>query len=84
MIQQIEHAGAEPKPATADGAVVDPPVAPGLPILGAARAMELSTPMYMAAGEGATISFANIPAGTYPFNCTPHLAMNMKGTITVQ
>ena len=27
---------------------------------------------------------ATIPAGTYPFNCTPHLAMNMKGTITVQ
>jgi len=20
----------------------------------------------------------------YPFHCTPHLAMNMKGTITVQ
>lgn len=51
---------------------------------GAARAMELSTPMYMAANEGATISFANIPAGTYSFNCTPHLAMNMKGVITVQ
>jgi plastocyanin len=51
---------------------------------GTARAMELSTPMYMTANESATISFANIPAGTYNFNCTPHLAMNMKGTITVQ
>jgi plastocyanin len=51
---------------------------------GTQRAAELSTPMYMAANEGATISFANIPAGTYSFNCTPHLAMNMKGTITVQ
>jgi plastocyanin len=51
---------------------------------GTSRAAELSSPMYMAANESATISFANIPAGTYSFNCTPHLAMNMKGVITVQ
>jgi plastocyanin len=31
-----------------------------------------------------TISFANIPAGSYPFFCTPHLAMGMTGTITVK
>jgi len=51
---------------------------------GASRAGELMSAMYMAANESATISFANIPAGTYNFNCTPHLAMNMKGVITVQ
>ena len=51
---------------------------------GAGRAAELMSAMYMAANESATISFANIPAGTYNFNCTPHLAMNMKGVITVQ
>ena len=45
---------------------------------------ELSSPLYMNAGESYTISFANIKAGTYPYHCTPHLAMNMKGTITVQ
>lgn len=31
-----------------------------------------------------TISFAKIPPGTYEAHCTPHLAMNMKQTITVQ
>ena len=45
---------------------------------------ELSSKMTMAVGESITISFANIKPGTYPFNCTPHLAMNMKGTVTVQ
>src|SRR4029450_9793974 len=39
MIQQVEHGSAEPNPAATDGAGVDPPVAPGVPILGAARAM---------------------------------------------
>lgn len=51
---------------------------------GTQRMAELSSNMYMNAGEGITISFANIPAGQYPFNCTPHLAMGMKGVITVQ
>jgi len=40
--------------------------------------------MLMAAGESYTISFAGVKAGKYGFNCTPHLANNMKGTITVQ
>lgn len=31
-----------------------------------------------------TISFAKIPAGTYEAHCTPHLAMGMKQSITVQ
>ena len=51
---------------------------------GTARLAELSSQMYLAANEGFTLSFANIPAGAYEFNCTPHLAMNMKGVITVQ
>ena len=29
------------------------------------------------------IAFAGIKPGKYSFNCTPHLAMNMKGTVTV-
>lgn len=52
--------------------------------LGPARMMDLSSQMYLAAGEGFTMSFANIPPGRYEYNCTPHLAMNMKGVITVQ
>src|ERR1051325_7836998 len=39
MIQQVEHSSAEPESVTRSVAVVDPPVAPGLPVLGAARAM---------------------------------------------
>jgi plastocyanin len=34
-------------------------------------------------GESYTISFANVPPGTYTANCTPHMANNMKMTITV-
>jgi plastocyanin len=51
---------------------------------GADKMAELSSKMTMNAGESITISFANIKAGTYPFHCTPHLAMNMKGSVTVQ
>ena len=45
---------------------------------------ELSSPMFMNAGENYTISFANMPAGTYDYVCTPHLMNGMTGTITVQ
>jgi len=45
---------------------------------------QLSSTMKMNAGETITVSFANIPAGKYPYFCTPHLALGMKGEITVQ
>jgi plastocyanin len=45
---------------------------------------ELSSPMLMNPNETYVISFGNIKPGSYPFHCTPHLAMGMKGTITVQ
>ena len=45
---------------------------------------ELSSPLFMNANESYTISFANVKPGQYPYHCTPHLAMGMKGTITVQ
>ncbi|HEX6059218.1 MAG TPA: plastocyanin/azurin family copper-binding protein [Gemmatimonadaceae bacterium] len=45
---------------------------------------ELSSPMFMNAGESYTISFANIKPGAYNYHCTPHLAMNMRGVITVE
>jgi plastocyanin len=48
------------------------------------QAGELSGKMMLNANESYTISFAGIPAGTYDYHCTPHLAMNMKGKITVQ
>ncbi len=52
--------------------------------MGDQRLSELMSNMYQQPGEGITISFANLPAGRYPFNCTPHIAMNMVGVITVQ
>jgi plastocyanin len=45
---------------------------------------ELSGKMLLAEGEAYTISFGGVAPGTYDFNCTPHLAMNMKGKVTVQ
>jgi plastocyanin len=51
---------------------------------GSGRMAELSSNIFLARGEGLTISFGNIPAGKYEFHCTPHLAMGMRGLITVQ
>lgn len=45
---------------------------------------QLSSALKMNAGESVTVSFANIKAGKYPYHCTPHLALGMKGEITVQ
>ena len=45
---------------------------------------QLSSALKMNAGESITVSFANIAPGKYPFHCTPHLALGMKGEITVQ
>ena len=45
---------------------------------------ELSSPMFMNPNESYTISFANIKPGQYPYHCTPHLAMNMRGVVTVE
>jgi len=45
---------------------------------------ELSSPLFTNPNDSYTISFANVKPGQYPFHCTPHLAMGMKGTITVQ
>jgi plastocyanin len=45
---------------------------------------ELAGPLLVQPNATYTISFAKIPPGTYQAHCTPHLAMNMKQTITVQ
>jgi plastocyanin len=47
-------------------------------------AMELSGKYLTAPNEEYVLSFGGVPAGTYEFHCTPHLAMNMKGKVTVQ
>jgi plastocyanin len=45
---------------------------------------ELSGKFLQAAGEEYIVSFAGVPAGTYEFFCTPHIAMNMKGKVTIK
>ncbi len=43
----------------------------------------LSSELLIDPGATLSISFANAPAGEYRFTCTPHLAMGMRGKITV-
>jgi len=45
---------------------------------------ELQSALKANPNESITVSFANVPSGAYNFHCTPHLAMGMKGVITVQ
>ena len=45
---------------------------------------QLSSALKTNPGESVTVSFANIKPGKYPYHCTPHLALGMKGEITVQ
>jgi plastocyanin len=45
---------------------------------------ELQSPMLMNPNDEYPISFGGVKPGTYEFHCTPHLAMNMKGKVTVQ
>ena len=46
--------------------------------------MPLSSPMFMNPNEAYTVSFANVKAGKYDYVCTPHLAMWMTGSVTVE
>ena len=52
--------------------------------MGTDKMGELSSNMKMNPNETITVSFANIKPGQYPYHCVPHLAMGMKGVITVQ
>jgi plastocyanin len=47
-------------------------------------AAPLTSQMLINPNEVINVSFANVPAGSYSYNCVPHLAMGMKGKITVQ
>ena len=60
---------------------------------GAAEVLKAGMPDQMAPLEGSlltevngiyTVTFANAPAGEYKFYCLPHLALGMKGKLTVQ
>jgi plastocyanin len=44
----------------------------------------LTSPLFSTNGESYTVTFAGVPAGTYRYYCTPHLALGMKGSLTIQ
>ncbi|MBM4192906.1 MAG: hypothetical protein FJ202_00805 [Gemmatimonadetes bacterium] len=50
---------------------------------GTDRMAELASGLKMNPGESFTLSLGGIKPGAYEFHCTPHLAMNMKGMLTV-
>ncbi len=45
---------------------------------------QLTSPLLMNPNDTYVVSFAGVPAGTYKFYCTPHLALGMHGQVTVQ
>jgi len=47
-------------------------------------AAPLTSQMLLNPNENVIVSFANVAPGEYNYHCTPHLAMGMKGVITVQ
>lgn len=47
------------------------------------QAAELMGPMMLTANEDYTVSFAGVTPGEYEFFCTPHLAMGMRGKLTI-
>lgn len=65
---------------------VEPQLAANMPEPGGTmtKMSPLEGPFLMNPGDTYTISFGNIKPGTYPYHCTPHLAMGMKGKVTVQ
>jgi plastocyanin len=44
---------------------------------------DLTAPMSINPNDAYTVSFAGVPAGTYKYYCTPHLAMGMVAKIEV-
>lgn len=74
-----------PHNVTFDPATIPADVKPQLDAnMGTDKMGELSSNLKMNPNETITISFGKIKPGQYPYYCIPHLAMNMKGVITVQ
>jgi plastocyanin len=68
-----------------DPATISPDVRAQLDAnMGIDKMGELSSNMKMNPGDAVTVSFGKIKPGQYPYHCVPHLALNMKGVITVQ
>jgi plastocyanin len=44
----------------------------------------MTGPLLLTPNQTYIVSFAGAPTGTYHYYCTPHLALGMKATVTVQ
>jgi plastocyanin len=68
-----------------DPATISPDVRAQLDAnMGTDKMGELSSNMKMNPGDAITVSLGKIKPGQYPYHCVPHLALGMKGVITVQ
>ncbi|HEY5086901.1 MAG TPA: plastocyanin/azurin family copper-binding protein [Gemmatimonadaceae bacterium] len=67
-----------------DPALISAAVKPQLSANMPNQMSDLAGPLLVLPNATYTVSFAKIPPGTYEVHCTPHLAMNMKQTVTVQ
>jgi plastocyanin len=47
------------------------------------RIAELSSALFMNLGESYSMTFDDVPPGTYLYHCTPHLALGQKGAVVV-
>lgn len=63
---------------------MEPIFAQNMPATSMAKLGPMSGPLLMQPNETYTVSFAGIKPGTYPFTCTPHEAMGMNGSVTVE
>lgn len=52
--------------------------------MGTDKMSEFTGNLKMNPGDSFTMSFAKIQPGQIPFHCVPHLALGMKGVITVE
>ncbi len=73
------NVGFDPEKIPAD---VQPQLSANIP--GAHSLGPLESELLLNSNDAITVSFAKIKPGTYPIHCTPHKALNMVGTVTVQ
>jgi plastocyanin len=80
----FEVASGAPHSVAFDTAAVSPHVARVLSTQMQHTTGLLSGPLLLQSKERYVVSFAGVPAGTYPFVCLPHFALQMKGTVIVR
>lgn len=74
----------QPHTVAFDTTVISPGVARELATRMRDKIGTLSGPFLLSPGDRYAISFANVPAGRYPFFCLPHLALHMAGEVVVR